>query len=124
KLTPPSPGHPFRPRAVGVVHEGRAFGVAAEARVAAIETDRAMYALGLIAPGKDVDRLGWMAAKRALEVAWWTLNRPEEGVMATPGMRREAVEEAPQAPEVAEPERMKESEPERRRWYMAGEEEE
>lgn len=88
RFKPRSPGAPFEPETVEHVYEGRAFGDEAEARIICLKSSRALYALGLIAPARARDRLGWMGAKRALEVALMSLNRPEEDILKPPGLTK------------------------------------
>ena len=97
RLAPPSPGDPFEEKTHGLVFEGRAFGRPAEARVICLRSHRALYALAAILPARDTDRLAWMGAKRVLEVAYQTLNRPDDDVLAPPGGRRPK-QAAPEVP--------------------------
>jgi hypothetical protein len=97
RLAPPSPGAPFDARTFGLVHDGRADGKAAEARVICLRSDRALYAIAAVLPSREKERLAWMGAKRALDVLYQTLNRPEDEVLFPPALRRAAAPE-PAAP--------------------------
>ena len=92
-----SPGAPFEDDTAEHVYDGRAFGEDAEGRVICLRTQRAIYSLGLIGPARSRDRLGWMGAKRALEVALMSLNRPDENLLRPPGLLKMKEAEPPVA---------------------------
>jgi hypothetical protein len=86
RFKPKPPGGPFEAETLELVFGGRAFGAAAEGRVVCLRTGRALYAVGVIAPAKEANRLGWMGVKRVLEVAIMSLNRPDEDLLRPPGL--------------------------------------
>ncbi|HVY60942.1 MAG TPA: hypothetical protein VHF22_04780 [Planctomycetota bacterium] len=99
RVAPATPGDPFDEKTFGVIHDGRAFGRGAEARILCLATHRALYSIAAVLPARDADRLAWMGAKRALDVLYQTLNRPDDDVLAAPGARRPR----PAPPDVPEP---------------------
>jgi hypothetical protein len=88
RLKPKSPGFPFEPDAVEHVYEGRAFGGPCSVRIACLESPRALYSVGVVAPTRTADAFAWMGAKRAFEVVLLSLNRPGEEILRPPGLAR------------------------------------
>lgn len=104
RFQPKPPGAPFEQETLELVFEGRAFGLAAEARAVCLRTGRALYAVGAIGPARTEDRLGWMGTKRVLEVALMSLNRPDEDLLRPPGLvtMKPAASNEPEPPEAPE----------------------
>jgi len=103
RSTPAAPDAIFKPGALALVHDGRAFGGKVEARVHCLETAGALYALAAIVPARDPDRLAWMCGKRVLDVALQTLLRPEEEILTPEAARRAAGAAGGEAPDPVSP---------------------